>query len=224
MACQELCCQCPRTWQRLQSSALTPRAAALTHWRIPSQHCLSKGSFLTAPLCCRHSLNTPVQSRAWLGTDMHKDRSFTLGSDIAQLSLITAVKSICEDRGPCGGGINATQMLLCALSILSLIYNVPLFLHMLHKRNEQLVIVSKFTSSIYLKTSQPLQPSQQTGAQRSLIYKMHSSCASLQGILSPGCSDSLQIYSPVSLFSCRMCLESIQLDHKQMACSDFRHL
>lgn len=101
---------------------------------------------------------------------MHKDRSLTLGSDITQLSLITIMKFICKDRGPCGCGNHATQMLLHAVSILLLVCNVPLFLHMLQKRKEQLVIVSKFISSFYLKTSQPLQPSQQTETQSEIPY------------------------------------------------------
>lgn len=101
---------------------------------------------------------------------MHKDRSLTLGSNITQLSLTTIMKFICKDRGPCGCGNHATQMLLYAVSILLLAYNALLFLHMLHKRNEQLVIVSKFISSFYLKTSQCLQPSQQTETQNEISY------------------------------------------------------
>lgn len=53
-------------------------------------------------------------------------------------------------------------MLLYAFSILLLVFNVLLFLCMLQKRNEQLVIVSKFIPGFYLKISQCLQSSQQT--------------------------------------------------------------
>lgn len=101
---------------------------------------------------------------------MHKYRSLTLGRNITQLSPITIMKFICKDRGPCGCGNHATQMLLYAVSILLLVYNVPLFLHMFQNGNEQLVIVSKFISSFYLKTSQSLQPSQQTETQNEISY------------------------------------------------------
>lgn len=80
------------------------------------------------------------------------------------------MKFICKDRGPCGSGNHATQMLLYAVSSLLSVFNVPLFLHMLQKRNEQLVIVSKFISSFYLKISQCLQSSQQTETQNEKPY------------------------------------------------------
>lgn len=101
------------------------------------------------------------------------DRSLTLGNNITQPSLITVVKFICEDRGPHGSGNHATQMLLYALSILLLVFNVPLFLCMLQKRNEQLVIVSNFISSFYLKISQCLQSSQQTETEWKALLTIH---------------------------------------------------
>lgn len=101
---------------------------------------------------------------------MLKDRSWRLGSNITQLSYKCCKIHLSEDRDPCGCGNHATQMLLLAGSILSLVYNVPLFLHMFQKRNEQLVIISEFISSFYLKTSQSLQPSQQTETQNEIPY------------------------------------------------------
>lgn len=75
------------------------------------------------------------------------------------------MKFICTDRGPCGSGKRATQMLLYDVSALSPFFNVPLFLHMLQERNEQLVTVSKFISGFYLKILQCFQSSQQTARQ-----------------------------------------------------------
>lgn len=101
------------------------------------------------------------------------DRSLTLGNYFSQLPLITVVKFICKDRGPCGSGNRATQMLLYAVPILLLVFNVPLFLHMLQERSEQLAIVSKFISSFYLKISQCFQSSQQIETQNEKPYLQH---------------------------------------------------
>lgn len=98
------------------------------------------------------------------------DRSLTLGNNITQLSFTTIVKFISKDRGLCGGWSHATQMLLSAVSILLLVFNVPLFLHMLQKRTEQLVTVFKFISSFYLKISQCFQSSLQTETQNENPY------------------------------------------------------
>lgn len=138
-----------------------------------------------------------------------------MGNNITQLSFTAVVKFICKDRGPCGSGNHATQMLLYAVSTLLLVFNVPLFLHMLQKRNEQLVNVFKFISSFYLKISQCLQSSQQTEIQNEKLYLQytfllccftwHSECRLLDS-LSP-------TLFPVSLLSCPMHLQSTQIDH-----------
>ena len=153
------------------------------HQTIYSQCCLSEGSFLIdlwhIPIAAQSKPSYWIQShmiravhdlvQPYTRTSI-PDRSSTLGNKITQLSLITVVKLICKDRGPCGSGNRATQMLLQAVSILLLVFNVPLFLHMLQNRNEQLVIVSKFISSFYFKISQCFQSSQQTEKQNKKPY------------------------------------------------------